>query len=220
MIRGRRVAFGVTDSAFIMGSMGSVVGEKLTRTIERATDAAVAADHHFRLRRRRPDARRHALADADGQGLGGPGPLRHGRRAVHLRADQSDDGRRGGQLRLAGRRGLRRAPGPDRLRRPADHQGHHPHRAAQGLPDQRVPAWSTASSTASSAARTCKANWPEPSTTAGSSEWTSGSWTVSGSENRTASVLSPDSTDRSRLPLPTTTMPLFDHLKSMLPAAG
>jgi acetyl-CoA carboxylase carboxyl transferase subunit beta len=36
MIRGRRVAFGVTDSAFIMGSMGSVVGEKLTRTIERA----------------------------------------------------------------------------------------------------------------------------------------------------------------------------------------
>ena len=37
MIRGRRVAFGVTDSAFIMGSMGAVVGEKLTRTIERAT---------------------------------------------------------------------------------------------------------------------------------------------------------------------------------------
>jgi len=38
MIRGRRVAFGVTDSAFIMGSMGSVVGEKLTRTVERATE--------------------------------------------------------------------------------------------------------------------------------------------------------------------------------------
>ena len=31
MIRARRVAFGVTDSAFIMGSMGAVVGEKLTR---------------------------------------------------------------------------------------------------------------------------------------------------------------------------------------------
>ena len=53
MIRGRRVAFGVTDSAFIMGSMGSVVGEKLTRAIERATPTAVAADHHLRLRRRR-----------------------------------------------------------------------------------------------------------------------------------------------------------------------
>lgn len=34
----RRVAFGVTDSRFIMGSMGSVVGERLTRLIERATD--------------------------------------------------------------------------------------------------------------------------------------------------------------------------------------
>lgn len=38
MIRARRVAFGVTDSAFIMGSMGAVVGEKLTRLVERATD--------------------------------------------------------------------------------------------------------------------------------------------------------------------------------------
>jgi acetyl-CoA carboxylase carboxyl transferase subunit beta len=38
MIRARRVAVGVTDSAFIMGSMGSVVGERLTRLIERATD--------------------------------------------------------------------------------------------------------------------------------------------------------------------------------------
>lgn len=36
MIRARRVALGVTDSAFIMGSMGSVVGERLTRLIERA----------------------------------------------------------------------------------------------------------------------------------------------------------------------------------------
>jgi acetyl-CoA carboxylase carboxyl transferase subunit beta len=38
MIRARRVAIGITDSAFIMGSMGSVVGEKLARTIERATE--------------------------------------------------------------------------------------------------------------------------------------------------------------------------------------
>ena len=37
MIRARRVAIGITDSAFIMGSMGSVVGERLTRMIERAT---------------------------------------------------------------------------------------------------------------------------------------------------------------------------------------
>lgn len=37
MIRARRVAIGVTDSQFIMGSMGSVVGERLTRLCERAT---------------------------------------------------------------------------------------------------------------------------------------------------------------------------------------
>jgi len=42
MIRARRVAFAVTDSAFIMGSMGSVVGERLTRLIERATEQNLA----------------------------------------------------------------------------------------------------------------------------------------------------------------------------------
>jgi acetyl-CoA carboxylase carboxyl transferase subunit beta len=36
-MRGRPLVFGTTDSAFIMGSMGSVVGEKLTRAIENAT---------------------------------------------------------------------------------------------------------------------------------------------------------------------------------------
>src|SRR5262245_5900929 len=42
MIRARRVAFAVTDSAFIMGSMGSVVGERLARLVERATDEKLA----------------------------------------------------------------------------------------------------------------------------------------------------------------------------------
>lgn len=37
-ISGTRAAFGVTDSRFIMGSMGSVVGEKITRLIERALE--------------------------------------------------------------------------------------------------------------------------------------------------------------------------------------
>jgi len=37
-INGKSVVFGVTDSRFIMGSMGSVVGEKLTRAIERSTE--------------------------------------------------------------------------------------------------------------------------------------------------------------------------------------
>ena len=38
MVRARRVALAVTDSAFIMGSMGSVVGERLTRLVEHATE--------------------------------------------------------------------------------------------------------------------------------------------------------------------------------------
>lgn len=37
-IRGRGVVLGITDFAFMAGSMGSVVGEKLTRAAERATE--------------------------------------------------------------------------------------------------------------------------------------------------------------------------------------
>ncbi|MBI4597759.1 MAG: acetyl-CoA carboxylase carboxyltransferase subunit beta [Candidatus Omnitrophica bacterium] len=38
LLEGHPVVVGVTDSRFMMGSMGSVVGEKLTRAIERATE--------------------------------------------------------------------------------------------------------------------------------------------------------------------------------------
>ncbi len=38
LLGGKRTALCVTDSRFIMGSMGSVVGEKITRTIEYACD--------------------------------------------------------------------------------------------------------------------------------------------------------------------------------------
>ncbi len=38
LIEGRAAAFGVTDSRFIMGSMGSVVGEKITRLVEYALE--------------------------------------------------------------------------------------------------------------------------------------------------------------------------------------
>jgi len=38
-INGHPTAFGATDSRFMMGSMGSVVGEKLTRAIERAVES-------------------------------------------------------------------------------------------------------------------------------------------------------------------------------------
>jgi len=38
LLGGRSIVFGATDSRFMMGSMGSVVGEKLTRAIERAVE--------------------------------------------------------------------------------------------------------------------------------------------------------------------------------------
>ena len=38
LLDGHRTVVGMTDSRFLMGSMGSVVGEKLTRAIERATE--------------------------------------------------------------------------------------------------------------------------------------------------------------------------------------
>jgi len=37
-IEGKEVIFGLTDSSFIMGSMGSVVGEKITRAAEKALE--------------------------------------------------------------------------------------------------------------------------------------------------------------------------------------
>ena len=47
---------------------------------------AVAVDFRQRLRRRRPHAGGHSVADADGQDVRRPGPLRPGRRPVHLRS--------------------------------------------------------------------------------------------------------------------------------------
>lgn len=40
-INGKRIAFCVTDSRFIMGSMGSVVGEKIVRLFEKASKAGL-----------------------------------------------------------------------------------------------------------------------------------------------------------------------------------
>lgn len=40
-IQGQKTVIGVMDSRFLMGSMGAVVGEKITRAIERATELAL-----------------------------------------------------------------------------------------------------------------------------------------------------------------------------------
>jgi acetyl-CoA carboxylase carboxyl transferase subunit beta len=40
-IKGRRVALGIMNGDFLMGSMGSVLGEKITKLIEKATDESL-----------------------------------------------------------------------------------------------------------------------------------------------------------------------------------
>ena len=61
------------EYGFIGGSMGVVVGEKVTRAVERALARAAAADRGVLLGRRPHDGG-HAVADADGQDLGRAGP--------------------------------------------------------------------------------------------------------------------------------------------------
>ena len=164
-IKGIRIVFGLTDSKFIMGSMGSVVGEKLTRAIEEATRQQLplvivsgsggGARMHEGIFSLMQMAKVSAAA----------GPLPRRRRALYQRPDPPDDGRRRGQLRLAGRFHPRRAQGPDRLCRPTRHRADRPRPAPRGLPDQRIPPASTASSTGSCTAATSGARSRSSSTT-------------------------------------------------------
>ena len=87
---------------FFAGSMGSVVGEKITRAIEQA-HAEEAAAHYFLDVQRRADAGEHPEPDADGQDKRGAGEVPRRRRALHFRYYRSDDGRRLRELRDAGR---------------------------------------------------------------------------------------------------------------------
>ena len=102
MIRARRVALAVTDSAFIMGSMGSVVGERLTRLIEWATEQELpliiisgsggGARMHEGILSLMQMAKVSAAACS----------LRRSRRFIYKCPHQPDHGRSGGELCLAG----------------------------------------------------------------------------------------------------------------------
>ena len=63
----------VMEFRFMGGSMGSVVGEKITRAVERGARAPAAADRGLGLGRR-AHAGGRALAHADGEDLGRPRP--------------------------------------------------------------------------------------------------------------------------------------------------
>ena len=82
--------------------MGAVVGEKITRAIERCVDQRIAAHHRLGFGRR-AHAGRRGQPDADGQDLGRPDAAGRGAYPLHQRADRPDHRRRDGQLRHAGR---------------------------------------------------------------------------------------------------------------------
>ena len=156
-IKGIRIVFGITDSSFIMGSMGSVVGEKLTRAIEEATRQKLPAGDRLGIGGRGPHARGDFFPDADGESVDRPGAISRRRGDLRERAHQPDDGGRRGEFRLAGRLHPGRAQGPDRLRRPARHRTDRPRSASQPAFRPANSCASTVSSTGSCTAATCAA---------------------------------------------------------------
>ena len=145
-IGGQPAVLAVFEFGFLGGSMGSVVGEKLARAIELAIDKHLPVLHRLGLRRR-ADAGRHPLADADGQDVGRARAAGRGGAAVHLDPDRSDDRRRHRELRDARRRHHGRAARADRLRRTARHRRDDPPAAAARDFSARSSCWRTGSST-------------------------------------------------------------------------
>jgi acetyl-CoA carboxylase carboxyl transferase subunit beta len=83
-IEGKRTVVAAMEYGFIGGSMGVVVGEKVTRCIERALQHRCRSCRLV-LGRRAHDGGR-AVADADGQDLRGAGAARRRAAAVTVRA--------------------------------------------------------------------------------------------------------------------------------------
>ena len=137
-IGGTKVALCVMDFAFMGGSMGTVVGEKVTRAAEHALEERLPLIVVSRLGRR-ADAGRHASLMQLAKTVRRAGPIGRGRRALHQPDDRPDHGRRVRLLRGAGRREPRRAQVAHRLCRSARGGRHDLRGAAGGLPARRVP---------------------------------------------------------------------------------
>ena len=127
------------EYSFIGGSMGVVVGEKIVRGIELALERRIAMHHRVVLGRRPHDGGR-AVADADGEDLGGAGAPRPCAAALHLDPDRSDDRRRHRELCDAGRSQHRRTKGVDWFCGTARDRADHPPETAGRFPAQRIPA--------------------------------------------------------------------------------
>jgi hypothetical protein len=136
-IEGVPVLVAIMDFRFLGASMGSVVGEKITRAIE----AATAERKPVLVFSASGGARMHEGILSLMQMAKTSGALaRHAEAApaLHLHPHASDHRRRHRQLRHAGGHHHRRAEVHDRLRRPARGEGNHPCRPASRLPNGRV----------------------------------------------------------------------------------
>lgn len=135
---GRPYMLGVMDFRFMGASMGSVVGEKITRLVEAATAAKlpvviVTASGGARMQEGIMSLMQMAKTCAALE--------RHAEaRAALLRdPDQSDLRRRDREFCGGRRRDYRRTGSHDRLRRSPRDSGDHQFQTARRLPDRRIP---------------------------------------------------------------------------------
>ena len=139
LIEGLPVVIGVFDFGFMGGSMGSVVGEKITRAIERGLENQApviifSSSGGARMQESILSLMQMAKTSA------ALAKLKAGRHPLHLRAHRPDHRRRNRQLRHARRHQHGRTAGPDRLRRAPGHRADHPPETAGRIPAFRVPA--------------------------------------------------------------------------------
>ena len=134
----------VMEPSFMMGSMGTAVGEKITRLFEYARGEEPARGRLLRLGRR-AHAGGHPLPDADGQDQRrGQAPL--ATRATSIIAVLTDPTTGGVDASFAMEGDIihRRAERPHRLCRPARHRADHPPEAGRTASSARNSCWKRA----------------------------------------------------------------------------
>ena len=138
-IEGHPVSVGCFVFEFMGGSMGSVVGEKVTRVFERAVERSCPAIVFCASGGARMQEGIFSLMQM-AKTSAAIARFREVRKPYISVMLHPTTGGVAASLRLAGRRHPRRAQGADRLRRAAGHRADHPPEAARGLPALGVPA--------------------------------------------------------------------------------
>ena len=131
-IKGSRTVLIIMDSHFMMASMGSVVGEKITRAFETATEKGLPVVAFT------ASGGGHHLSDANGKDLGSSGKAQRCRTAVFDRHDRPHHRRRDRFVCFAGRYYSGRAEGAHRVRRQTRHRGDDSPAAARQFPAGRI----------------------------------------------------------------------------------